>query len=75
MILKSIVALAHDLGMDVVAEGAETDSDAVELYQLGLQIRTGLCLRADGCPAAMRPLTEERLEARKLIRPASSIAR
>ena len=31
VILKSIIALAHDLGMDVVAEGAETDSDAVEL--------------------------------------------
>ncbi|MGB7467552.1 MAG: EAL domain-containing protein, partial [Candidatus Acidiferrum sp.] len=34
VILRSIVSLAHDLGMDVVAEGAETDSDAVELSQL-----------------------------------------
>ena len=49
VILKSIIALAHDLGMDVVAEGAETDSDAVELYQIGLRIRAGLRLRrADG---------------------------
>src|SRR5205814_1272780 len=37
VILKSIIALAHDLGMEVVAEGAETDSDAVELYQLGCE--------------------------------------
>jgi len=41
VILRSIIALAHDLGMDVVAEGAETDSDAVELYQLGCEYAQG----------------------------------
>ena len=41
VILRSIVAMAHDLGMDVVAEGAETDSDAVELYQLGCEYAQG----------------------------------
>ncbi len=41
VILRSIVALAHDLGMDVVAEGAETDSDAVELYQIGCEFAQG----------------------------------
>ncbi|MBI1867537.1 MAG: EAL domain-containing protein [Methylocystis sp.] len=35
VILRSIIALAQDLGMEVVAEGAETESDAIELYQLG----------------------------------------
>ena len=35
VILRSIIQLAQDLGMDVVAEGAETESDAIELYQLG----------------------------------------
>jgi diguanylate cyclase (GGDEF)-like protein/PAS domain S-box-containing protein len=42
VILRSIIALAHDLGMQVVAEGAETDSDAVELYQLGCEYAQGL---------------------------------
>jgi EAL domain-containing protein (putative c-di-GMP-specific phosphodiesterase class I) len=59
-----MIALAHDLGMGVVAEGAETDSDAVALYQLGCEYAQGF---AFGEPmdteAAMRLLTEERLEA------------
>jgi diguanylate cyclase (GGDEF)-like protein/PAS domain S-box-containing protein len=41
VILRSIITLAHDLGMDVVAEGAETDSDAVELSQLGCEFAQG----------------------------------
>jgi EAL domain-containing protein (putative c-di-GMP-specific phosphodiesterase class I) len=41
VILRSIVGLAHDLGMDVVAEGAETDSDAVALYHLGCEFAQG----------------------------------
>lgn len=63
VILKSIVALAHDLGMDVVAEGAETDSDAVELYHLGCEYAQGF---AFGEPMeahlAQRLLTDESAE-------------
>jgi diguanylate cyclase (GGDEF)-like protein/PAS domain S-box-containing protein len=44
IILRSIIALAHDLGMQVVAEGAETDSDAVELYQLGCEYAQGVVI-------------------------------
>ena len=40
-ILRSVIAMAHDLGMDVVAEGAETESDAVELSQLGCEFAQG----------------------------------
>jgi diguanylate cyclase (GGDEF)-like protein/PAS domain S-box-containing protein len=41
IILRSIISLAHDLGMDVIAEGAEKDADAAELYQLGCEYAQG----------------------------------
>ena len=41
VILRSIIALAHDLSMDVIAEGAERDADASELYQLGCEYAQG----------------------------------
>jgi diguanylate cyclase (GGDEF)-like protein/PAS domain S-box-containing protein len=59
VILRSIIALAHDLGMDVVAEGAETDSDAVELFQLGCEYAQGFLFG--------EPMTPER--ARELLQP------
>ena len=56
VILRSIIALAHDLGMDVVAEGAETDSDAVELYQLGCEYAQGYVFGEPMTPEAARKL-------------------
>ena len=59
VILRSIITLAHDLGMDVVAEGAETDSDAVELFQLGCEYAQGFVFG--------EPMSAER--ARALLQP------
>jgi diguanylate cyclase (GGDEF)-like protein/PAS domain S-box-containing protein len=64
VILRSIITLAHDLGMDVVAEGAETDSDAVELFQLGCEYAQGFVFG--------EPMTAER--ARALLEPDRNMA-
>ncbi len=63
VILRSIISLAHDLGMEVVAEGAETDSDAVELYQLGCEYAQGYVFGEPMSAEQARTLiTSEKLE-------------
>ena len=63
VLLRSIISLAHDLGMDVVAEGAETDSDAVELYQLGCEYAQGYVFGEPMTPeAAQKMLLSVQLE-------------
>jgi diguanylate cyclase (GGDEF)-like protein/PAS domain S-box-containing protein len=57
VIIRSIITLAEDLGMDVVAEGVETESDAIALSQLGAQYAQGY--------AFDEPMTA--VEARRLV--------
>lgn len=56
-VLRSIVTLAHDLGMDVVAEGADTEADALDLHALGCEYARGA---AFGHPISA-------IDARKLV--------
>ena len=68
MILRSIIALAHDLGMDVVAEGAETDFDAVELYQMGCEYAQGFAFGEPmSAQAAGGMLGNEQTRSRALV--------
>jgi diguanylate cyclase (GGDEF)-like protein/PAS domain S-box-containing protein len=60
VILRSIISLAHDLGMDVVAEGAESDSDAVELFQLGCEYAQGFVFGEPMPPEHARDLLQSR---------------
>ncbi|MBB3930565.1 diguanylate cyclase (GGDEF)-like protein/PAS domain S-box-containing protein [Kaistia hirudinis] len=42
VVLRAIIGLAHELHMDVVSEGAETEDDALDLYDLGCEYAAGL---------------------------------
>jgi len=55
-ILRSVIAMAHDLGMDVITEGAETESDAVELSQLGCEFAQGYAFGEPMSAASARKL-------------------
>jgi diguanylate cyclase (GGDEF)-like protein/PAS domain S-box-containing protein len=63
VLLRSIVALAHDLNMEVVAEGAETESDAIELYQLGCEFAQGYAFGHPISAAETRKLVGAAMEA------------
>jgi diguanylate cyclase (GGDEF)-like protein/PAS domain S-box-containing protein len=39
--LRSVVTLAHDFGMEAVAEGAENESDVIEFSQIGCEYAVG----------------------------------
>ncbi|WP_095407353.1 EAL domain-containing protein [Mongoliimonas terrestris] len=64
VILKSIIGLAHDLGMDVVAEGAETEAEAAELVSFGADYAQGYLFGHPMIADDVRKLMERAQKAR-----------
>ncbi len=56
VVLRATVAMAHDLGMDVIVDGADNESDAVELAQLGSEFAEGLAFGLPMTAAQARKL-------------------
>jgi diguanylate cyclase (GGDEF)-like protein/PAS domain S-box-containing protein len=54
--LRAVIAMAHDLGMDVITDGADNESDAVELSQLGSEFAEGLAFGLPMTAAQARKL-------------------
>ncbi len=63
VILRSIIKMAHELGMEVVAEGAETESEVIELSQLGCEYAQGPVFGEPMSIAQARQLVGAALEA------------
>jgi len=60
IILRTIINMAHDLGMDIVAEGIETEQAAVALGKLGCRYGQGpLFGEPQNAEAARRLITSE----------------
>jgi diguanylate cyclase (GGDEF)-like protein/PAS domain S-box-containing protein len=57
-ILRSIIQLAHDLQMDVVAEGAENEGEAKELLSFGADFAQGFLFGAAVPPEDIRKIVD-----------------
>jgi hypothetical protein len=54
--LRSMVSLARDNGMDVIADGAESESDVIELFQIGCAYGQGAIFGQNISPVEARKL-------------------
>ena len=70
VILRSIVALAHDLGMAVIAEGAESEEDVLELKQIGCDFVQGYIFGRPVSASAVLQTIRSEAKAVKVEKPA-----
>ncbi len=56
VLLRAAVAMAHDLGMDVITDVVDNESDAVEIAQLGSEFAEGLAFGLPMTAAQARKL-------------------
>ncbi len=54
--LRSLVTLAHDFGMEAITEGAENESDVIEFSQIGCEYALGFAFGAPLSAAEARKL-------------------
>ncbi|MFG1418201.1 EAL domain-containing protein [Xanthobacter sp. V0B-10] len=63
IIVNSLVELAHELGMDVIAEGLEREGEAVQMARYGCEYAQGVVfgepLTAEDCRALIEPAPVE----------------
>ncbi|HEV3477641.1 MAG TPA: EAL domain-containing protein, partial [Rubrobacteraceae bacterium] len=61
-IVSATITLAHALGLEVIAEGVETDEEAAELLALGCDFVQGFYWCTPQPAGAMSPLLEAHLD-------------
>ncbi|MDQ0316158.1 EAL domain-containing protein [Amorphus orientalis] len=59
LLLRSLVGLGHDLGLQVLASGVENDADALDLLQLGVEMAEGDLFGRTLAPAAATRILQD----------------
>ena len=60
ILLRSIVTMAHDLGMEVIAEGAETEAEVMEVSEAGCEYAQGFVYGRPMTPQMVQQMVRRR---------------